>query len=191
MSRIRSHLSYANVTASLALFVALGGTSYAVSQLPRNSVGSKQVRTGAIGASEVRTGAVRSRDIGNRSVALRDISPGARRSLRGQQGPTGPQGPAGSGVASLSALVLSGGNFARSQGTASRVADHANSGIYRVDFNRDVSSCYAAATLNGNASGQIAAETSTTPGEANGVYVYTRDTAGTLSDRAFHLIVSC
>jgi hypothetical protein len=48
-----------------------------------------------------------------------------------------------------------------------------------------------AATINGNASGQVAAETSTAPGEANGVYVYTRDTAGTLSDRAFHLIVSC
>ena len=47
------------------------------------------------------------------------------------------------------------------------------------------------ATINGNASGQIAAETSPNPGEASGVYVYTRDTAGNLSDRAFHLIVSC
>jgi hypothetical protein len=48
-----------------------------------------------------------------------------------------------------------------------------------------------AATINGNASGQIATETSPNPGEANGVYVYTRDTAGNLSDRAFHVIVSC
>src|SRR4051812_38862259 len=38
MTRLRSHLSYANIVASLALFLALGGTSYAVVSLPRNSV---------------------------------------------------------------------------------------------------------------------------------------------------------
>ena len=42
--RLRSRLSYANVTASLALFIALGGTGYAAVTLPRNSVGSAQLR---------------------------------------------------------------------------------------------------------------------------------------------------
>jgi hypothetical protein len=91
----------------------------------------------------------------------------------------------------VSAVVLSGGNFARSQGTARQTTDHSASGTYKVEFDRDVSACYVAATLNGNTNGQIAAETSPAAGEANWVYVYTRDTAGTLSDRAFHLIVSC
>ena len=45
MSRLRSHITYANVMATIALFIALGGTSYAVSQLPRNSVGAKQIRS--------------------------------------------------------------------------------------------------------------------------------------------------
>lgn len=44
MSRLRDRLTYANVTATLALFVALGGTGYAATQLPRNSVGKAQLR---------------------------------------------------------------------------------------------------------------------------------------------------
>jgi hypothetical protein len=36
MGRITRHLSYANVAASLALFVALGGISWAAVALPRN-----------------------------------------------------------------------------------------------------------------------------------------------------------
>jgi hypothetical protein len=34
-----------NVVAYIALFIALGGTSYAAINLPRNSVGSKQLRS--------------------------------------------------------------------------------------------------------------------------------------------------
>jgi hypothetical protein len=88
---IRSRVTYANVTASIALFVALGGTSYALT-LPRNSVGTKQLRTGSVGRAEIRTGAVRSPEIRNRSIALKDISAKAQASLRGQSGPTGPPG---------------------------------------------------------------------------------------------------
>ena len=39
---------HATLVAYLALFVALGGSSYAVSQLPRNSIGSKQLRKGGV-----------------------------------------------------------------------------------------------------------------------------------------------
>ncbi len=38
--RIWARLSYANVVATLALFLALGGVSYATVKLPRNSVGT-------------------------------------------------------------------------------------------------------------------------------------------------------
>ena len=195
MSRIRSHLSYANVMATVAVFIALSGTSYAVTQLPRNSVGPKQIRSGAVGATEIHTSAVRSKDIKDRGVALRDISARARNSLRGQTGPTGAQGPPGPPVATLSAAVLSGGNFARSQGTASEVSNHANTGIYRVDFTRDVTACYAIATISRSptqtASGEIAAEMGSGAGDRNSVYVYTGDSSGALSDRPFHLIVTC
>src|SRR4051812_45782514 len=83
--RIADRMTYANVTATLALFVALGGSSYAALTLPHNSVGSKQIRTAA----------VRPRQIKDRSVGLRDTPTGARPPLRGATGPAGPQGPAG------------------------------------------------------------------------------------------------
>ena len=195
MSRVRSHFSYANVMASVAVFIALGGTSYAVSQLPRNSVGAKQIRPSAVGASELRTSAVRSKAIKDRGVALRDITLGARNSLRGQTGPTGPQGPPGPPAATLSAAVLPAGNLARSQGTASVRANHTTTGVYRVDFNRDIGSCYVFATISttrGNAAGgEIVSEIGTAPGESNSVYVRTSDSNGTALDLPFHVIVSC
>jgi hypothetical protein len=44
--------TYANVVATLALFVALGGASYAAVTLPRNSVGSAQLRNGSVTLSK-------------------------------------------------------------------------------------------------------------------------------------------
>jgi len=83
MSRITRHVSYANVTASLALFLALGGISWATATLPRNSVGAKQIETGAVGSSEVR----------DRALKARDFAPGTL--LQGAQGPQGPKGAQG------------------------------------------------------------------------------------------------
>ena len=44
----RARLTYANVVASAALFIALGGVSYAATQLPKNSVGTTQIKNGAV-----------------------------------------------------------------------------------------------------------------------------------------------
>jgi hypothetical protein len=53
LQRIGARLSYANVVATLALFVALGGVSYAALTLPRDSVGSPQLRNGAVTLSKL------------------------------------------------------------------------------------------------------------------------------------------
>ncbi len=45
---MRAKLSYANVAASLALFVSLGGASYAAVTLPAHSVGKRQLQPGAV-----------------------------------------------------------------------------------------------------------------------------------------------
>lgn len=50
---MRSRLSYSNVVATLALFVALGGASYAATTLAPNSVGTAQLRRGAVSASKL------------------------------------------------------------------------------------------------------------------------------------------
>lgn len=59
--------------AALALFVSLGGTSYAVATLPRNSVGSAQVKNGSLTTNDLAKGTLTS----------------------GPQGATGPRGPRG------------------------------------------------------------------------------------------------
>jgi hypothetical protein len=60
-TRLRHHLSFANVIALIALFVALGGTSYAALK-----IGSKQIRNNSI----------QSVDIKNRTIKSTDIAPG-------------------------------------------------------------------------------------------------------------------
>ncbi|HLW94876.1 MAG TPA: hypothetical protein VKS25_05820 [Solirubrobacteraceae bacterium] len=61
MRRIRLRRpSPALVVASTALFVALGGASYAAVSLPANSIGSKQLRNGAITSGKIANRAVTS-----------------------------------------------------------------------------------------------------------------------------------
>ena len=187
----RSKLSFANVTSALALFVALGGTSYAAITLPRNSVGSKQVRSGAIGASELRKSAVRSSDVRDRSLQFRDISRSARDSLRGQTGPAGPAGPSG---VTFRAAVPAGGTLQR--GNATSVAHQGGTNEYRVAFDRDVSACVATATLAAVPAG--AGTDQPAPGrvtvahdKATSVLVKTFAADGTAAEQPFNVIVGC
>ena len=50
--------SPAFVIALIALFVALGGTTYAATSLPKNSVGSKQLKKNAVTGPKIKKGAV-------------------------------------------------------------------------------------------------------------------------------------
>ena len=59
MQKIRGNLSYANVVASLALFLALtGGAAFAASHLGKNTVGPKQIKPNAITTAKIKNGAV-------------------------------------------------------------------------------------------------------------------------------------
>jgi hypothetical protein len=72
-SRLRSRLTYANVTATLALFLAVtGGTAFAVTAIDDNSV-----RTNHIVNDEVRSGDVRDDTLTNGGLASPDIRPNA------------------------------------------------------------------------------------------------------------------
>jgi hypothetical protein len=68
LSRFRKSLSYSNVTATAALFVALGGTSYAVI-----GVGSDDVVNNSLRSSDLRDNTVRSKDIRDRTIRARDV----------------------------------------------------------------------------------------------------------------------
>jgi hypothetical protein len=83
---MRDKLTYSNVVASIALFVALGGSSYAAIKLPKNSVGTKQLRAGSVTSAKVK----------NRSLRAVDFKKGQLRAgPKGPKGDAGPQGPKG------------------------------------------------------------------------------------------------
>ncbi len=55
---MRPKLTYANVMATIAVFIALGGASYAALKLPKNSVGAKQLKKNAVTAAKIKKEAI-------------------------------------------------------------------------------------------------------------------------------------
>jgi hypothetical protein len=81
--KLQSSLTYANVMATIAVFLAVSGGAYAAITIPRNSVGSGQLERNAVSSSKVRDG----------SLQLKDFKSGQLPSgARGPRGATGPQG---------------------------------------------------------------------------------------------------
>jgi len=78
---LRRHLSYANLTASLALFIALGGVSYAAAIAPANSVRSSSIRNGEVKTADLGTSAVTSAKLRDGTLAGADLSPALRADL--------------------------------------------------------------------------------------------------------------
>ncbi len=58
MYRLRPRLSYSNVMATVAVFIALGGSTYAATQLKKNSVGPKQLKKNSITTAKIKNQAV-------------------------------------------------------------------------------------------------------------------------------------
>jgi hypothetical protein len=104
---IRKQLTFANIVACLALFIALGGASYAATQLPKNSVGSVQIKKDAVTGAKVRDGSLRAADFGAGQIPAGpagSIGPAGPRGadgpqgepgMRGEQGEQGVEGPRG------------------------------------------------------------------------------------------------
>jgi hypothetical protein len=124
LKQIRKRLTYANVMSSLAVFLVLGGgAAFAATQLPKNSVGTRQLQANAVKTQNVdleairagklaknsiawdrlRDGVVTSEKVRNGSLLATDFAPGqlpagapGPQGPAGAAGPQGPQGPAGS-----------------------------------------------------------------------------------------------
>ena len=143
LKRVRSRLTYANVIAVYCSSHRAGRKLVPPAlRLPRNSVGSAQIRTHSVGLSELRTGAVRSRVLHDGSVTTRDLSPKTIQTLRGG---TGPAGPPGTSAVSYRAAINSGGDNVR-EGNAAR-ASHVQPGEYTIAFAQPTADCIATATL--------------------------------------------
>ena len=79
-SRLRARLNYANVMATLAVILALGGTATAAITLPNDSVGAPQIQTDAVRSPEVQADAIRSPEIQADAVRSSEIEADAVRS---------------------------------------------------------------------------------------------------------------
>jgi len=102
LAKLRPHFSYANVMATIAVFIALGGTSVAAVSLKRNSVGSTQLKQGAVKNPDLARNAVTTTKVKDRSLLAKDFKTGqlptGARGATGAGGPpglTGAQGPPG------------------------------------------------------------------------------------------------
>jgi hypothetical protein len=112
-SRLRARLTYANVLSTLALFVALGGSSYAAVQLANNSVRSKHIKNRQVKKADIARNAVNAQKVQNRTLRAEDFAPGqlqpGPRGPRGFQGPRGlPAQTASSGFKSITAATGAG-----------------------------------------------------------------------------------
>ena len=203
---MRKHLSFANVTSMVALFIALGGTAYAAAQLPVNSVGKAQIRSAAVGkseaarnsvgrsevrssaigkseiarngvgASEVREGSIDTSELANGKVEAIDLSDAAKTSLAALNGVT-------FRAAVSDAGALTGGNAK----SATRTADP---GVYSVDLGTDVSKCQVSATVAGT--GATVGYAVVAPGAStNLLTVSAFDAAGALANKPFNLLIAC
>jgi len=176
------------VIASLALFVALGGTGYAVTRLPANSVTTRQVVNHSLLAVDFKSGQI----------------PRGPQGPVGPAGPTGPQGPAGpSGGASIKWALVRGDGGIVIQSGGITLAAHPSSGVYILNFASAVTGkpLLASGAYAGDA-GDQRGETTAGPcgGGSEGrscgvgfdtsthVYVQTRNNDGFPSDHAFYVV---
>ena len=92
MTRLRHKLTYANVMATLALFFALGSGAWAASNMPANSVGTRQLKNGAVTAKKIRRGTLLAKDFkaGELAIGTSEAS-----GAQGDPGASGPQGATG------------------------------------------------------------------------------------------------
>jgi collagen triple helix repeat protein len=95
LQRVRRHLTYANVMATAAVFIALGGASYAAVRLPRHSVGTRQLKPDAVTSSKVANRTLLAKDFKRGQLPHGIAGPQGLQGIQGLQGVQGLRGPRG------------------------------------------------------------------------------------------------
>jgi hypothetical protein len=182
----------------IALFVALGGVSYAAAELPKNSVGAAQIKAGAVSSSKVKDQSLLARDFARGQLpkgAKGDPGPKGDPGAKGDPGIQGVQGPPGEAATKLFAHITAFGDLAYGSGAAG--ATRSAAGTYTVTFNRDLSGCVPLVTTGfgqpapfpDQVIGDTVASASIT-GSTVGVAVRAGSSQA-LSDSGFQLAVFC
>ena len=187
ITRIRANLTYANVTATLALVLALGGgTAWAASKIRTNQIGyhavtGSKIDTNAVTASKIRNGTVGTDDVADGSLLAADLAAGVL--------PPPPE-PAVWGV------VTSAGALAYGEGVTGAVPGTA--GVTTVTFPRDVARCAVVAGVGGTTPEDPEQDTPGTvhvaPGATPQQLTFTTRALGAGTppdDLPFHFTVTC
>jgi hypothetical protein len=202
--RFRLRLSYANVMATIAMFLALGGGAAVARGVLVKS--SKQVATGAINSGDLKNG---------KAVKLADFSPTALNDLKkklgtgaagpqgakGETGSKGAQGDPGTPATRLWAVVNANGTLKRGS-SADITVSNLSSAQYLVTFPESVQNCAfigttgAAANASNSWGSPPEDQINVSYGEVHTgssgtVVVETANAAGTLTAADFHLAVFC
>jgi hypothetical protein len=200
---VRKHLSFANVTSMVALFIALGGSAYAAAQLPANSVGKSQIRssavgkseaaTGSIGRSEVRSSAVGTSEIASNGVGSSEVKTNAigTKEIRDGKIDVADLSPAAQAVNGVTFRTSATDQGAATGGNAKTVTRTAE-GVYSVDLGTDVSKCQVAASITGT--GATPGHVTVVPGASTNLLTVNTFTAADpplADDRPFSLLVAC
>src|SRR5215210_8057438 len=120
--------SPALVISLIALFVALGGTSYAAIK-----IGARNLKTGSVGTRAVKNGTLSGRDLKRAGLSGREINEGRLGVV-----------PSAGGISHWSVVTASGVQ-ARGRGVSS--VARVDPGRYQVIFDRDVRNCVYSATI--------------------------------------------
>lgn len=184
MSEIRRRRpSPAVVIAVLALVAAVAGTAVAESGPNANTSAGKTAKKALKKAKKANEKAKKAKESANRAQSSADDARSAADNAQSSADEATP----------LTAVVAADGAVARGNGVSSTNAKLGGSGLYTVEFDRDLSDCVWVAQIgNGNSTPTIYGEMSTfLSGDSNGIFVQTAGSGGVLADRPFHLIVHC
>jgi hypothetical protein len=195
-TRFRAKLTYANVTATLALVLALGGgTAWAASKIrtrhlgfhavtgPKidtNAVTASKIRNGTIGTDDVKDGSLGAADVKDGSLGTADLAPG-----------TLPVPDADTW-----GVVTSSGALARGVGVTGVAPG--SEGEATVSFPEDVTGCGVVATVGGTTPADPEQETAGTvhavPGPSTQQITFTTRALGAgfpPTDLPFHFALFC
>ena len=207
---------HATVVAYLALFVALGGSSYAAisigsGNIRNSSIRSEDIGTGQVHSSDIRNNDVQGIDIANSAIGTTDVknhsllatdfAPGqlpagaqgaqGPQGLKGDKGDKGDAGPAGTargyGLVTIPCTV--GGSCPVTQGQNATVS-HPFTGVFCIDVpGVPAGQTALSATLADAVAGDYITTITPTPGAScPGLEVVTRNNAGN-ADKSFFFVV--
>lgn len=138
---MRRHLTPSLVLSVVAIFIALGGTGYALSQLPKNSVGTKQLKKNAVNSAKVKDRSLLARDFKKGQLPKGTAGATGAAGQTGATGPAGGTGPTGAAGSALAfAYVQDIGDPAqfipptRAKNMESSMVTKASTGIYCFDL---------------------------------------------------------